>query len=233
MAETSTTTYMNLVLPTPGQRLGPTWASDINTALTRIDQHDHSTIGKQLGSSALKIDADLSFTDLGSTAAVAYAATNVKYSGYSSQATALSSTSFPSSVYVTSGELYYNDAAGNQVQLTSAGAVSSTGVSSIQFASTTAALTGTATIAVADNLSYYYCDTSTAGVTVTLPAVGDSPAGRFFLIKDSTGTAATNNITVTASGTDFVDGAGTYIIASNYGSAMIISRGNSNAFDVV
>ena len=186
MAETSTTTYMNLVLPTPGQRLGPTWAP-----------------------------------------------TNMKYSGYSSQATALSSTSFPSSVYVASGELYYNDAAGNQVQLTSAGAVSSTGVSAIQFASTTAALTGTATITVADDLSYYYCDTSTAGVTVTLPSAGDSAAGRFFLVKDSTGTAATNNITVTASGTDTVDGAGTYIISSNYGSAMIISRGNSVAFDVV
>ena len=34
MAETSKTTYMNLTLPTPGERLGPTWATDINTALT-------------------------------------------------------------------------------------------------------------------------------------------------------------------------------------------------------
>ena len=34
MAETSTTTFMNLVLPTPGERLGPTWATDINTALS-------------------------------------------------------------------------------------------------------------------------------------------------------------------------------------------------------
>ena len=61
MAETSTTTFMNLVLPTPGERLGPTWATDINTALTRIDQHDHSSIGKSLGVAALTIDADVDF----------------------------------------------------------------------------------------------------------------------------------------------------------------------------
>ena len=62
MAETSTTTYMNLVLPTPGERLGPTWATDLNTALTRIDQHDHSSIGRSLGVSALTIDGDLDFS---------------------------------------------------------------------------------------------------------------------------------------------------------------------------
>ena len=56
MAETSTTTFMNLVLPTPGERLGPTWATDINTAFSRIDEHDHSAIVKILGVAALTMD---------------------------------------------------------------------------------------------------------------------------------------------------------------------------------
>ena len=43
MAETTTTTNMGLVLPTPGERLGPTWATDLNTALTLVDSHDHSS----------------------------------------------------------------------------------------------------------------------------------------------------------------------------------------------
>ena len=62
MAETSTTTYMSLTLPTPGERLGPTWASDINTALTSIDSHDHSSNkGAQIGIAGITIDGAFDF----------------------------------------------------------------------------------------------------------------------------------------------------------------------------
>ena len=71
MAETSTTTYMSLTLPTPGERLGPTWASDLNTALTSIDSHDHVSVGRKLGAAALNIDADLSFTVVSGTSTTA------------------------------------------------------------------------------------------------------------------------------------------------------------------
>ena len=37
------TTYMNLTLPTVGTTVGPTWASLLNTAITSIDSHDHSS----------------------------------------------------------------------------------------------------------------------------------------------------------------------------------------------
>ena len=150
MAETSTTTYMSLTLPTPGERLGPTWASDLNTALTAIDAHDHATSGKSLGVAALTIDADMDF----SPGTTDYAPTNIKYGGFASQASALSATDFPSSIYVASGDLYYNDLANNQVRITDGGAISSTGVAAISFSSTSTSLSGTATITDSDNLSF-------------------------------------------------------------------------------
>ena len=62
MAETSTTSNMALILPTPGERLGPTWASDLNTALTLVDEHDHTSgKGKTWGVSSFTIDADVNY----------------------------------------------------------------------------------------------------------------------------------------------------------------------------
>ena len=234
MAETSTTTYMNLVLPTPGERLGPTWATDLNTALTRVDEHDHSSIGRNLGVSALTIDGDLDFSPGTSD----YATTNKKYSGFINNSGTLAAASFPSSIFVDSGNLFYNNSSGGQVQLTDGAALSSTGVSAIQFAKFTDTLSGGTSgspniIVETNNASYYVCDTSTAAVHVRLPAASTSAAGRFYVIKDIGGSGSTNNITVHISGTDQVDGASSHVISSNYGSATFISRGNSVDYDVI
>ena len=234
MAETSTTTYMSLTLPTPGERLGPTWASDLNTALTLVDAHDHATSGKSLGVAALTIDADLDF----SPGTTDYAPTNMKYGGFASQASPLSadvSTGFPGSIYVASGDLYFNDLSNNQVRITDGGVISSTGVAAISFSANSSSLSGTASITATDNFSYYFIDTSATACTLTLPSAGATgmTAGRFFIIKDISGNAASNNITITASGTDQIDGAGTYVIASNRGSATVINRGNTSSFDVI
>ena len=66
-----------------------------------------------------------------------------------------------------------------------------------------------------------------------MPSALGVAAGRFFVIKDIGGAASTNNITVHISGTDTVDGASSHVIASNFGSATFISRGNSVAYDVI
>ena len=234
MAETSTTTFMNLVLPTPGERLGPTWATDINTALSRIDEHDHSAIGKSLGVAALTIDGDLDFSPGTSD----FATLNKKYSGFTNNSGTLASASFPASIFVTGGNLFYNNSTGGQVQLTDGSALSSTGVSAIQFAKFADTLTGGTSgspnlIVEANNASYYVCNPSTAAVHVRLPAASGAAAGRFFVIKDISGVASTNNITVHITGTDTVDGASSHVIASNFGSATFISRGNSVAYDVI
>ena len=85
----SSGTYLNLTLPDVGVTLGPTWATDLNTALTRVDEHDHSSIGRNLGVSALTIDGDLDFSPGTSD----YATTNKKYSGFVNNASTLAATS--------------------------------------------------------------------------------------------------------------------------------------------
>lgn len=249
MAITSTTTYMNLILPTPGEQLGPTWASNLNTALTAIDSHDHTSgKGASIGVAALTIDANLSFKDLSSTASVPYAATNLKYSSFTKQLTPSTDVPSTGTSAVTSvlfsgtslGELYYNDGSGNQIQITDAGSINVSGVSANTFAKfgTTLDSTGSPyTLVESDGKSLYVVDTGTAAVTITLPAASTAGAGRFFIIKDIANNAATNNITINAGSGDIIGSTTTSstsaTIASNFGSLTIISRGNDTNWDII
>lgn len=71
---------------------------------------------------------------------------------------------------------------------------------------------------------YYVGVTSTASArTITLPA---ATAGRAIIVKDESGGAGTNSITVVpASGT--IDGQANYVISSNYGLKGFISDGTN------
>ena len=66
--------------------------------------------------------------------------------------------------------------------------------------------------------------TATGAVTITLPTA-QCVAGRVIVIKDARGNAGTNNITVDS--TDNIDGAGTYVINSDYGSITLYSTGTT------
>jgi len=70
-------------------------------------------------------------------------------------------------------------------------------------------------------------DVSTAAVTILLPAVTSSNAGRRITIKDNTGSASINNITINADGTDTIDGNSTEIILTDRASLTIESDGIS------
>ena len=234
MALTSTTTYMSLVLPTPGEQLGPTWANNINTALTAIDSHDHSSgKGASIGVAGITIDGSLDFKP-GTTA---YPVINPSYLSFTNNGTAFAS-SLALRLYsaTNNGELYWNDNNGNQVPITAGGVINASGVQANRFALNTTVFTGAGAHAIteADGFSVYLIDSSTAAPVVTLPDVGTTP-GRFFTIKDTSGTAATYNITVNVktSASEVADGATSYVISSNYGSATFISRGNSVNWYVV
>jgi hypothetical protein len=69
----------------------------------------------------------------------------------------------------------------------------------------------------------YLVDVSGGAVTVTLPA----PAvDAFVRVKDSSGSANTNNITVARNGSESIDGvAGNFTLDSNYESAVFVSDG--------
>ncbi len=110
---------MNLVLPTPSTQPGPTYAQNNNDAFTRVDAHDHTSgNGVQVPTAGLNINAELDMNEFGFT--------DLGYSQYFNQASPLSAVTFPRTVYASGGELYYNDASSNQVQLTSGGAVNGT-----------------------------------------------------------------------------------------------------------
>lgn len=113
------TTNMNLPIPTVSTTSGPTWATNINSCFTLIDAHDHSAgSGVQITPDGLNINSDLSFTSNNATA--------LRSSRYTSQASPLSGGSDLSCVYVSGGDLYFNDSSANQIQITSGGGVAGT-----------------------------------------------------------------------------------------------------------
>jgi hypothetical protein len=113
---------MNLNIPSVGQEPGPQYAFDVNSSLTLIDQHDHSPgRGVQINPAGININADLSFNSNN--------AININNLVLLSQP----SSSILQSIYVKPGtetpaiqDLWYNDSAGNAVQLTFNGLVNAT-----------------------------------------------------------------------------------------------------------
>lgn len=70
-----------------------------------------------------------------------------------------------------------------------------------------------------------FINTSGGAATVNLPASFNS--GEYVILKDISGNALTNNITVQTPGAELIDGAATFVIDSNYGSAIIVSDGTN------
>ncbi len=70
--------------------------------------------------------------------------------------------------------------------------------------------------------------TSTAAPrTVTLPALNSVEDGATFIIKDESGGAAANNITIDGNLTETIDGALTKVINTNHGAVRLIKSGNA------
>ena len=129
------TTFMNLTLPTVSSTIGPQWATELNAAISTIDSHDHSSgKGTQVTTAGININANLSFnnnsvTDLGAGT----------FNNLTSFLTDLNT------IYVKDGELYFNDAAGSQVKMTSSGSINvgSLGGISCDYSSTLATISYT------------------------------------------------------------------------------------------
>jgi hypothetical protein len=115
MTTTYTTPDMNLVLPIAGPtgEAGPTYATDINSALEKIDLHDHTPgNGASIKSSSVSVISNLimggySLSSLGSII-------------FSDQ----SSYSIADAMYTIAGDLYFRDGANNQIRITAGGAIS-------------------------------------------------------------------------------------------------------------
>ena len=103
-------------------------------------------------------------------------------------------------------------------------AIGATTASTLKITSETVAYTAvTTTPYTATNASNILSVQHAGAVSVTLPA---NTAGRLIRVKDESGNASTQNITVSpASGT--IDGAATYVINTNYGKATFFGNGTN------
>lgn len=213
------TPNMNLDLPVVGQTTDPTWATKLNTALTdQIDTHDHTSgKGVQVPTAGLNINADLSFNSNDAIDLRGVFLNNNVATLLSSDVRAL---------YVSGGNLYYNNNSGVAIQLTT-GSSLNTGALALNVWSHQ---TVNSNLIVPSNASYIYLSVdTTSSRTIILPAANAVTAGRFFIIKDSTGNSLTNNITITPDGSDTIDtSASSYSLNYTFGSVMCVSDGVSN-----
>lgn len=126
MSTTTTTVNMNLIVPTAGQEPGPAYATDINADMGIIDQHDHSSgNGVQITPAGLNINTNLSLqtnylTNVNGITMVANTSNTNLQSLY-----VKNGTESPSPI----ADLWYNDGAGNTVQITANGGVNATSAS--------------------------------------------------------------------------------------------------------
>lgn len=117
------TPYMNLTLPVVGPlgTQGPDWATEINAALTLIDQHDHSSgLGKQITPAGININQTFQMSSNQISEIASLALDNLASQPASANL-----------VYEYAGELYFNDANANQVQLTSGGTINVASIGTI------------------------------------------------------------------------------------------------------
>lgn len=107
---------MNLSIPVVGQDPGPDWADNLNNCLTLIDAHNHSPgFGVPVTPAGLNINATVDFQDNN--------AIGLMSARFQSQSSPLGGLSDLDCLYVATGNLFYNDGSGNQIQITSGGGI--------------------------------------------------------------------------------------------------------------
>lgn len=212
------TPNMGLIVPGVGTEPGPTWANDLNASLGILDEHNHSPgQGVQITPAGIDINTDLPMNNNNLTLVA-----TVRFTAFSM--------SLPGSapnlgvVYVAGNELYYNDEAGNVVQITNGGSVNAGAGSITGLPSGTASASysagsqtfvwqsATSTPANMDGGSFIFRDivANSFGVTVSAPIglaadyqmfwPASLPGSQKFLTLDSSGNIAAqwapDNVTI-------------------------------------
>ena len=205
------TANMTLVLPVVGVTVGPTYATLNNTAFETIDTHDHTTgNGVQVPTAGININANLEFNS--------NAAVELTFAAFESTTTPGTNRSLWTDA---TGDIYYKNSSGTDVQITNGSAIAAVGSGVWTYS---APSSYPYSVVTGDTQKVLGVDPSSAK-TLNLPAATNV---MFFAIKDITGTAATNNITVAPNGGDSIEGvAGNYTINEGYASRMLMSDGVS------
>jgi hypothetical protein len=196
-------TYMSLPVPIVGTTPGPDYATDINSCLTLVDQHDHSSgYGVQITPSGLNINADLTF---GNNDAI-----SLRSVRFQTQASPLAIASDLGCLYESGVDLYYNDGSGNQIRMTQAGGVAGTSGSIASLASPASAtfVAGTGTFvwqsaantpALMDSASVIIRNPTAAANGVTI-AAANALAANYTITLPAALPAATNFMAISSAG---------------------------------
>ncbi len=119
MANTINSANMLMPVPVVGTDPGPQYATDVNSCLTILDGHNHTPgYGVPVPTAGLNINTDLTFNQTN--------ATNLRSVRFTPQGSPLALASDIGCLYEAGVDLYYNDGSGNQIQITSGGALAGT-----------------------------------------------------------------------------------------------------------
>jgi hypothetical protein len=190
MGNTTESPNMGLPIPTPTVDPGPEWAFDLNSCLDLIDSHNHSAgQGVQITPSGINISSDLLFNG--------FNATLLRSTRFYPLVSAPASASPDQNcLYSVGSELYYNDKAGNQVQITSGGSVNSgpgsinglpSGTASANFVAIGGTFTWFQATSTAANMD-------TATLVVRYPGSYPTPSGNYIMLSAPNTLASTNHI---------------------------------------
>lgn len=211
---------MGLTVPVAGSTAGPLYATEVSDDLDIVAGHRHTgeanSDGYQVPTAGLDINEDLSFQSNN--------AISLRSTRFQNQSLVLAGSGDVGCVYEKSGDLWYNNSAGTPIQITSGAAVIGTvgGYTTVQ---TSINLT----IDAADETILVSCDTTSNPITITLPLANTVSEGRFYIIKDTDGYSANNNITLAPNGSNTIDlSTNDQIIQNNFGALCVVSDGSSN-----
>jgi len=218
---TAGTNITALAKPSVGTTVGPTWATDLNTSIDAVDDHDHSTNkGVRITPAAINVNADMEFNQ--------NSASELKNLIFDSSVTA-ATTSY--SVYQLSGNLFWRNGAGTAVQITTgstvnAGAGSIDGMTGTDAGATyvdgaksfnffcDSANTDFGKMAHADLLLYKFTDDNSADtdyITLAASALASGSSGTV-TVPAETGTILTTNTSYAGAAINVATSASNYAI---------------------
>jgi hypothetical protein len=199
------TPLMTITLPVvgPAGTLGPEWANTLNAAFDTIDSHDHTTgKGKKIPTAGFSIDGDFNLNSFALLTA-----------NYVKLVNNVSTVSDYTTLYCINGDMYWKNASGVAIQLTSGSTINVAGVGGIggDYTTSTASVTysditktflfkqNPTTTADIYSGSLFICETISAGNSVEIQAPS-ALASSYQLTLPTALPASKKIVTMTSSG---------------------------------
>ena len=234
------TPNMSLTQSDVGSTPGPTWASNVESNWTAVDDHNHASgSGVQITPAGININADVEFNENQPKELKGVVLSNTTAS------------SDNSAVYQSGGDLYWRNAGGVAVQGTSGGTVKTTGGSidgmsgtdaeaaygsgifTWQFDSTKTPFAG-AKMSHADINLYKYDASSGSNAYVQMKYTGTSEGSNILTVPDETATLLTTSTSyagaisiANTTGTITIDAEGDLVLDTNSGIIYIKDGGTA------